>query len=169
MKIRVSITGTFLALALVLSSVALQNQKGDPEEAVKSSYIRKDLLQIPAAEEDLQTPLRNIFSPRRPGSPGMGREYGGVSPDNPGMETADEEPDAEEEDFSDVIDIRYIGYIRSQARTVALIFLDGEAMAIKAGEIVGEDVRILKISPTELEYAGPDSLTKSVSLEGEDR
>ena len=81
----------------------------------------------------------------------------------------EEEMDAAEEEYVEVVDIRYVGHIRSQARTVALILLEGEAMAVKAGEIVAEGVRILKITPTEIQYEGPDSETKTVSLEGDDR
>ncbi len=47
--------------------------------------------------------------------------------------------------------------------------LEGEAMAVKAGEIIADGVQIVTITPTEISYMGPDSLTKTVSLEGEDR
>ena len=172
MKIRVILFGTTLVLSVLLSSLA-QNvspgQEENPEQTQKSSFIRKDLLRQPGAEEDLQPPLRNIFSPRRPGSPGQGRDFTGVNPTDPSADTIAEDMDAEVEDFVETIDIRYIGYIRSQARTVALIFFEGEAMAVKNGEIIGEDVRIVQITPSEIQYTGPDSLPKTVSLEGEDR
>ena len=170
MKIRKILFGTTLALFVLLNSLA-QNVSPDQEEnpEQQSSFIRRDLLSRPGAEEDLQPPIRNIFSPHRPGSPGQGRDFSGINPTDPSADTTAEEMDAEEEDFVETIDIRYIGYIRSQARTVALIFFEGEAMAVKNGEIIGEDVRIVQITPSEIQYTGPDSLPKTVSLEGEDR
>ena len=172
MKNRTLLCGTLLAL-FVLLNFAGQNeppsQKEIPDQELRTSYIRKDLLYNPAGEEDMPPPLRNIFSPRRPGSPGAGGNYSGIAPNNPEVDTSEDEIEAAEEDFSVVLDIRYIGHIRSQVRTVALILFEGEAMAVKAGEIIAEDVRIVKITPTEIEYMGPDSLTKTVTLEGEER
>jgi len=170
MKIRVILFGATLVLSVLLGSLAQNVSPGQEENAEQqSSFIRKDLLRQPGAEEDLQPPRRNIFSPRRPGSPGQGRDFTGVNPTDPSGDTNTEEIDAEEEDVTVMIDIRYIGYIRSQTRTVALILFEGEAMAVKKGEIIGEDVRIVQITPSEIHYTGPDSLPKTVSLEGEDR
>jgi len=117
--------------------------------------------------------VRNIFSPRRSGASDSGRNYAGDRPGNINVDGTTKREDAEaaseKEEMAPVLDIRYIGYIHSQLRTVALIMLEGEAMAIKAGEIIAEGIEIVMISPTEISYLGPDSLTNTVSLEGEDR
>ena len=163
-------------VAVLLPGLGQDDPPGQQEEApktLKSSFIRKDLLDRSGAEEDLQPPIRNIFSPRRSGPPGSGRNFDGADPNriNPDGTTEGEEAEAgtEEEEYVPEIDIRYIGYIRSQVRTVALVMLEGEAMAVKAGEIIADGVQIVTITPTEISYTGPDSLTKTVSLEGEDR
>ncbi len=163
------------AAAVLLPGLGQDDPQG-LEEAVQktqlSSFIRKDLLRKSSSEEDLQPPIRNIFSPRRSGSPGSGRNYVGADPGSINVDGTIESKEAAaaaEEEYAPVIDIRYIGYIRSQLRTVALVMFEGEAMAVKAGEIIADGVKIVKITPAEISYLGPDSLTKTVSLEGEDR
>lgn len=177
MKNKMHVLGILLALSMLIRTGA-QNKPPQPQDNVdqartdqtqRESFIRRDLLRDPAQGEDLQPPLRNIFSPRRPGSPGAGVDTTGTDSAATEAGGQEEEIAAAEEEYYEAIDIRYVGHIRSQARTVALILLGGEAMAVKAGEIVAEGVRILKITPTEIQYEGPDSQTKTVSLEGEDR
>jgi len=65
--------------------------------------------------------------------------------------------------------LRYIGYIGSQARAVALVLLQDEAQALAVGDSPRAGWTILTITPRELEFVGPDDISRRVSIEGEER
>ena len=149
--------------------------KAKKSGAAVQSLIRLDLLQaeVPA----LEPPLRNIFVPHRggarnpgPSGPGGPARPGAEDPDRP--EGRDAEPD-EEEQLEDeravVLALRYIGFVSSTERTVGVVIYQGEVLAVKPGELIAEGVTILKITPEEIVYQGPDGESRTVSLEGEDR
>jgi len=164
----------FLVGAVLLLS--LSAQKVDPPDkkapSTAQGLIRIDLLQ--KEELPLEPPLRNIFAPHRSQSPrdraGQGRRPGEGPGDLPGGEN----PEGVEEELRPETEavswnLRYLGYVISSERTVAVVVFQGETMAVKPGEIIAEGVTILKITPDEIVYQGPDDLSRTVSLEGEDR
>ena len=65
-------------------------------------------------------------------------------------------------------DIRYIGYITSSHKIVALIIFEGEALAVEEGEKISSDIKIGKISLKEIEIIGPESKKRKYSIEGEE-
>lgn len=159
-----------LAVAL-LWNLGLLEGAGDrsPEEKpagekVKKGLIRKDLLRPGAGEARL--PKRNIFSPRSSlTSPVLAPSQTPLSVEqSEGQETpggtAGTPPPI-------TINLRYIGYIESSRKMIALIILEGQALAVAEGEWVGEAVKIGKITTTEIEIVLPDSTTRKFSLEGE--
>ena len=165
------------ALVCVLLYLAAGVFAGPPQQKAKAktkdkrarqSLIRRDLLEREA--EPLRPPLRNIFAPRLPGS-----RSGDSGARGPGIEgdisdvSAPEQDAAAGEALSAVLDLRYIGYVRSTDRTVAVVIIEGETMAVKPGDLVSEGVTIMKITPEEIVYQGPDAVSRTVSLEGEDR
>lgn len=143
--------------------VSAQEKLSDHES--QPSLVRKDLLQ--RERKSLDPPKRNIFTSQRSG-------YGLDSPvavDTSGRQPGSRDTaDAESQQQAVYrVDIRYIGYIGSEKRTVALIIYEGEAMAVEKGEQVSEQVKILNISPQSVEFVGPDSVPNKVFLEGEER
>ncbi len=163
-----------ICLALILAAgllAAPQQQKAKAKKKDKpalQSLIRRDLLQLEA--EALQPPLRNIFAPLRPGSrpDRPGGQGGGIEDDHSEEETAGQDAGAEDT-LPAAYDLRYIGYIRSTERTVAVIIFEGEPLAVKPGDLISEGVTIMKITPEEIVFQGPDAVSRAVSLEGEDR
>jgi len=138
------------------------------EERVRQRLIRKDLLKRKA--EPLDPPLRNIFVPQRPGAgqDRSGAQGPGIQDDYSGEE-AMELGEAAEETQPVVYDLRYIGYVRSTERTVAVVVFEGETLAVKPGDLISSGVTILKITPEEIVFQGTDAVSRTVSLEGEDR
>ncbi|MCK4364290.1 MAG: hypothetical protein KAW85_05775, partial [Candidatus Aminicenantes bacterium] len=65
------------------------------------------------------------------------------------------------------LNIRYIGYVISDDKMVALIVFEGDALAVESGEVISEGVKIGKITPEEIEIVGSDSQKRRYYLEGE--
>jgi hypothetical protein len=170
-------TKRIAALACVLLYLAVGVFPGPPQqkaqakkkdERVRQRLIRKDLLEREA--EPLKPPLRNIVAPQRPGA-GQNRpgaQGPGIQDDNSGEQAAEQGEEAEETQ-SVVYDLRYIGYVRSTERTVAVVVFEGETLAVKPGDLISSGVTILKITPEEIVFQGTDAVSRTVSLEGEDR
>jgi hypothetical protein len=142
--------------------------------AAIQSLIRLDLLQVEVPS--LEPPLRNIFAPHRggarPSGPGDAVRPGSDDPEG-GSEGTDPRPDEKEQPMdkpaANVMTLRYVGFVSSAERTVGVVIYQGEVLAVKPGELIAEGVTILKITPEEIVYQGPDAVSRTVSLEGEDR
>ncbi len=63
--------------------------------------------------------------------------------------------------------LRYIGYIDTGERIVALIIYEGEAMAVEEGEMISEQFKVGKVTRDKLDIIGPGEEIKEFSLEGE--
>jgi len=171
---RIRLSRAVLSVAVVLAvhvsahtgPQAVQEKSSPKAKPQPVSLIRKDLLQL--EESPLSPPLRNIFAPQRPGARRAASEPEEVEQKTPEEIRAEQER-AAAETVPQGYNIRYIGYIHSPERTVAVIIFAGEAMAVKPGDMIAEDVTIVKVTPQEIVYQGLDSTTKTVSLEGEDR
>lgn len=124
--------------------------------------IRMDLLV--KSSVPLKPPLRNIFKPDR-------RRDVSENPTLPPPPEADqtplEQPNESVQEES-VLQLRYIGYISSQGKVVAVILLNGQAMAVQKGEMIAESFTVVKITRQELEYAGEGSEIRRVLFEGEE-
>jgi len=131
------------------------------------SLVRKDLLQLKLQEA--APPKRNIFAPRpaagRPGD--TGQRIGPVPPLNVGADNPEGEEQAVEAPPIMSVNLRYIGFISSPHRLVALIIFEGRAIAVSEGDVVGEGIRIGRVTREQVEVLLPDSSTRTFSLEGE--
>jgi Tfp pilus assembly protein PilP len=115
-------------------------------------------------------PQRNIFAPGARASRSVDilpQENQISTPDDRTAET--EVLQAEETAAPPLmtVNLRYIGFIESAQRMIALVVLEGQAIAVVEGEVVGEGIRIGKISREQVEIVLPDSSTRLFSLEGE--
>jgi hypothetical protein len=163
---KVWILAAFFSLISMISSSFLRADAQEaalnaPQKEEAKSLIRLDLLRLQRTEARL--PKRNIFAPRSHSSPPLslkGQE--GIGP-----EAAETLSGKQQERPAFNVNLRYIGYIESPGRMIALIILEGQALAVAEGEVVSEGIRIGKISPTEIEIIMPDSTNRKFSLEGE--
>ncbi len=155
-----------LVLVLFLAGVFCLwgQQKKNPDEKKETeapkSLIRKDLL---IKEEDApQHPRRNIFSPRGTAV----REEDVATLVSPREMREQEATTDEETPFFDV-SLRYIGYIDTGQRIVALIIFEGEAVAVEEGEMISEHYKLGKVTRDTLSIIGPGGEIKDFPLEGE--
>lgn len=65
------------------------------------------------------------------------------------------------------IDVKYIGYVKSEKRVVALIILEGQTYAVESGDVLEMDVTIGEITPDDMEIIDQGSEPKRINLEGE--
>jgi len=133
------------------------------KEIMGKSLIRTELLL--KRQERLKSPKRNIFAPRK--------EQQSEVPDIPedvkarlkkyasGQKGKVLEATAES-------NIRYIGYVTSGERTVALIIYEEEVLAVEEGEAITDELKVGRITLKDIEIIGPDSNKKKYVLEGEE-
>jgi len=167
---RPPVAALILVLAAGLCPAQAQTEPAPKKEAAKEvkSLLRKDLLQID--KQSVAPPMRNIFAPRagssRPGDAALpGRPLPAVD-----LPVVDEPAEADETAEAPpvlTVDLRYIGYVESPRRLVALILFEGLAIAVAEGDVVGEGIRIGKVTSQQIEVILPDSSTRTFSLEGE--
>jgi hypothetical protein len=161
------VSAILFSAVLVCAETRQEAQEPTPRKVKgQTSLVRKDLLQ--PARRQLSPPLRNIFTRQRISSSGEGSEYLGAeqrlspggTPFQPGSENQNEEIS---------INVKYIGYVHSEKRVIALIILGGEAYAVESGDMLEGGIHIGKITPDDMEVIGPDSEPNKVKLEGEER
>ena len=166
MDARKIFSGSVVLLFLSSGMTVVYSQEKPLKNESQTRLLRKDLLQ--KERKSLDPPKRNIFTPQRLGYKLDGTVEVGTSGRQPGPGDAayTESPPPE---TARQVDIRYIGYIGSHRRTVALIIHNGDAVAVEKGEQLSEQVKILDITPQSVEFVGPDSIPNKVFLEGEER
>ncbi len=153
--------------AAASARVPFPDQVSPQEEA--RSLVRKDLLL--RKNTQLEPPRRNIFSlqsfaggPVTAGiaaAPDMPRPAG-ISPPQ-----GAQPPSGQAETLRPVFDFRYIGFVRSSRKVTAVVIYNGLTYSVSEGDVLGQEVRILKITAKEVEVQGPDSEKKAFPLEGE--
>ncbi|MGB7296477.1 MAG: hypothetical protein WBC70_12890 [Candidatus Aminicenantales bacterium] len=160
------------ALALAVGSSMAQTQTRPPDtpsllEGI-NKLLRMDLLERP--QEEMIPPRRNIFAPgaklSRPEDMAV-QQSQQWAPDDHDVETPVPAAELIAAPPLWTVNLRYIGFIESSRRMIALVVFEGQAVAVVEGEVVGEGMRIGKITREQVEVVLPDSSTRLFSLEGE--
>jgi len=152
----------FLSIGLSVWAGEEKLQKKGLETGGEKSLIRKDLLLREKIE--LGNSVRNIFTLRRSVNREIERNPVILQQNqqqNPAL------PNRYEASPSLPVNIRYIGYVISADKMVALIVFEGNALAVEHGEVISEGVKIGKITTEEVEIVGSDSQKRRYYLEGE--
>jgi len=152
----------FLSIGLSVWAGEEKLQEKGLEKGGEKSLIRKDLLLREKIE--LGNPVRNIFTLRRSVSREIQRNQAKLQQNQQQNPTL---PNKYEASSSLPVNIRYIGYVISADKMVALIVFEGNALAVERGELISEGVKIGKITPEEIEIVGSDSQKRRYYLEGE--
>jgi len=151
-----------LVLALAGGIAAVLVPLGLGQE--KTPIVRMDLL--PKKDRRAMTIRRDIFLPQTTGvgfSPEFDELTGRpIQPRPGGGELKAPEPPPEPS-----LVVRYIGYIRGKEKITALIFFEGQVLAVSEGDQLGQAWKVASISTTEIEIRGEDGTTQKFALEGE--
>jgi len=156
------ITSAFFILFLSIGLSIWAGEEKLQKKALEKGLIRKDLLLREKME--LGNPVRNIFTLRRSVSREIERNPVKLRQNQQQNPTL---PGKHEASSSLPLNIRYIGYVISDDKMVALIVFEGDALAVEIGEVISEGVKIGKITPEEIEIIGSDSQKRRYYLEGE--
>lgn len=171
MRCKIIITIGLLAGCICVFSFS--QEKKEKKETGK--LLHTELLQFD--RPPLKKSIRNIFVPfqgrsrkrvpgGQPGGPGAGPESGEAQ----GGEGGPAGPAGESPSSSlPRIDLKYIGYVGTEDRKVALIFRGGEALAVKSDEILPDGVKIIRISSEKVEVELPGGENIEFSLEGDEK
>ena len=158
-----------LVSSLLYPAPYLQNETGKSQEMqVRKSLIRKELLLQP--EESLAPPKRNIFTRQRGNrimdeiSPSEALEMPGQRPQSGQPELSGRNQPPVDEFRADV---KYIGYVRSGDRIVALIVFGNEIYAVQSGDVLETGLTIGEITPEDMEIFDGGPEPRRIILEGE--
>ncbi|GAG13792.1 unnamed protein product, partial [marine sediment metagenome] len=156
----------FVSIFLLLSKTEEKPQEKEKEKQESTPIIRIDLLQ--KGQKKLKPPRRNIFIPKRSsGEEFLYESQPGVQGQNLLTPDAGKEDPFQNETQNIILNLRYVGFVKSGKKIVALILLDGEALAVESGDMISEGVEIGKISSEEIEILSPGSKQRRYPLEGE--
>jgi len=156
-----------LAVSVLYPGMVPQDKSGKGQDKnERKSLVMKELLK--PSKKSLAPPKRNIFTRQR-GNPGA-NEFSPsgdfLSPEQtPGQEISpDQKKIAMEEDR---INVKYIGYVRSGERVVALILLGSRTYAVESGDVLETGLTIGEITPDDMEFSSQGSDPQRIKLEGE--
>ena len=145
-----------VALCLLVTSVLYPGMASQDksekrqEKKVHKSLVMKELLR--PSKKSLAPPKRNIFTRQRanPGTNEFSPSGDFQSPEQTsGQEvTLDQKKAAMVEDR---LNVKYIGYVRSGERVVALILLGRRSYAVASGDILETGLTIGEITPDDIE------------------
>lgn len=152
----------FLGAFFCLGGKKEAGQEKSSQEDLERSLVRKELLI--QEKKKLAPPKRNIFSLQSYSLENRGEETAGVNLSRGGTQT---KPQEERAESALALDLRYIGYIDSGQKIIALVIFEGEALAVEAGEMVTMDVKIEKITQENIVVVGLDAQQRTYALEGE--
>jgi hypothetical protein len=152
------------AILCLVSSMGVSSQetraKKSPEQVAGESkpIVRKDLLVF--GKGQILPPRRDIFRPGYYGTPASGPMIAtrpALKPQTPKVE----EPPA----F--VLNLVYVGSVRSSGKIVALVIRDGQTMPVAEGDEVVPGYKVVRVTPDEIEVEGPNSERKTFSRQGD--
>ena len=160
-----SLVGLLLAVFAVIFLQAQPQQETPKKDKTRKaiprvSFIRMDLLRV--EKKPLPPAPRSIFIAGRSRYPNI--DTARLQEE---IERIEEAGGIQREHSEEYLDLRYIGFVRSGQRMVALVIFQGEALAVAEGELIAEGITVKKIEVEEIEVVGPDSKSSTFLLEGE--
>ena len=152
----------FLCLASSLASSPQETSaKKYPEQVAGKSkpIVRKDLLVF--GKGQILPPRRDIFRPGFYGVPAASTGF----PLRPPVAKSQTPKVGEPPAF--VLNLVYVGSVRSSGKIVALVIRDGQTMSVAEGDEVVPGYKVVRVTPDEIEVEGPNSERKTFSRQGD--
>lgn len=150
----------FLGVFLANGEGQEKLQKKEAGEKGTKSLIRKELLLKKKIK--LEPPQRNIFSVHKTDRQEK-REDISRSQQNPQGNPAL----SREAPSPGQLQIRYVGYVISGEKIIALIIFRGNTLAVEKGEMISEGVKVGEITSAAIEIVSSNSEKRKFPLEGE--
>jgi len=150
-----------LCLAASLASSPQETRaKKTPEQAAREAkpIIRKDLLVF--GKGQIPPPRRDIFRPGYYGAPASAPTMAMRPASKPQAPKVEEPP-------AFVLNLTYVGSVRSGGKIVALVIRDGQTMPVAEGDEVVPGYKVVRVTPDEIEVEGPNSERKTFSRQGD--
>ena len=162
-KLYVSVSIFLFASSILYSGIYPQNKKEKKQEKKEQiSLVRKELLTPP--KKSLSPIKRNIFTRQR--TTAVENEISSSGDfQTPGQKKSPAQQKSPDEEVR--INVKYIGYVQSGTKVVALIILEGETYAVESGDVLETGVSIGEITPDDMEIINLGSEPKRINLEGE--
>ncbi len=154
---------TLFTSSVLFPGIFFQGKKErDQKKTEQSSLIRKELLS--PSKKPLPPIKRNIFTRQRMKAAGgeFSSQEDFQAPER--KETPLQQKSAVEEVQ---IAVKYIGYVQSGEKVVALIILGGNTYAVESGDVLETGLTIGEITPEFMEIFERGSEPKKIILEGE--
>ncbi len=153
----------FLLTVIICSRYLRGSSQGkNQEQKSTQSIIRKDLLV--QKKTSLDSPLRNIFSPKPPGAGASASR----NVNQRGTTSVEEMRAREKEKLASlvpVINLQYVGFVGSLRKPIGMVVIGGEVLAVEESEMILNNIKILKITQDDIEFVGPNSKKRKVTLE----
>ena len=134
-----------------------QDKPGPSSGPAVESLIRKDLLGRTRPAE--VRPRRNIFI--RNGGPVVEAPPAESPRAKPEVPATPGQPEATEPD------IRFVGCVLTARQTVAIVIVDGQALAVAEGDRLADVFTVQEISPEALTLVDAQGQTRTISIRGE--
>ncbi len=172
MKTRIVLAaGLVLAVSALVSGQArpARGKKADPD-MVTGPLIRMSLLE--RKEGPFAGAKRDPFIPGAISGPEQALPHFGVKTPpqagQPGGIPIKPEAMAEgAEQPVPAVNLRYVGFIQGKEKLLALVMFNGQAVAVAAGETLGDIWKVDRVGPLEIVIQGPDGAPLKFALEGE--
>ena len=165
------IKNCLVLLLVVYMGIVLSLVEGTTQDDVSSqegkTLIRKDLLF--QGKEQLELPLRNIFSPLTSRRAQIGTAVIQEKRSENPVDKQQDQAAERKEPPRPALNIRYIGYVQSKDKIVALILFRGIAYAVEKGELLEEQVEVKDITVEEITLTLGGFQPLKYAIEGESR
>jgi len=166
MRIKKSLISLFILTGIILFIRNGLTQDDIPDKEMKN-LIRKDLLF--KGEEELDLPIRNIFSPVTSRRAQIGTAVVEEERNDIPEEEPPEKIEEKKEPARPSLNVRYIGYVRSDEKIVALILFRGQAFAVEKGELLEEKIEVKEVTVEEVALILGGFKPFKFAIEGETR
>jgi hypothetical protein len=171
-KIVAQISVAFIVLFFCMHLVSFGTQEKAGVDTKPERIIRLDLLK--PKKREMSLPVINIFTGQRDenlsvsehrGIPITNRPTGDLSQGIDVSVNEGEERNPGIQDFN----LKYLGYVASLEKKVALILYNGEFLAVERGTVLPGGIEIIEITSTTVTVKGSGSEKRVLKLEGEEK
>lgn len=148
-----------LATSLASSPQETRAKKTSEQTARETKpIIRKDLLVFGTGQ--IPPPRRDIFRPGYYGTPASAPMIAMRPASKPQAPKVEAPP-------AFVLNLTYVGSVRSGGKIMALVIRDGQTMPVAEGDEIVPGYKVVRVTPDEIEVEGPNSERKTFARQGD--